>query len=194
MSVNKSFFEDLLKDRKLSLRQLSKRLEILPSQLSQTFNGKRRMQITEAVKIAQVLGAPLNEVMIAAGIEEARMNARRCTVVGCMSGAGEVVLKGPDAVIRTLLPDGLPPEAVAIQARTDESALSWMDGWLFFMAGEHKPEEMAGRFCRVQITDGPQVMATIRRGYEAGTYNLSGPTSMASQRLDWASPVLITKN
>ncbi|NTE96731.1 helix-turn-helix domain-containing protein [Agrobacterium tumefaciens] len=194
MSVNKSFFEDLLRDRKLSLRQLSKRLDVLPSQVSQTFNGKRRMQITEAVKIAQILGAPLNEVMIAAGIEEARMNARRCNVVGCMTGTGEVAVKEPDAVIRTLLPDGLPPDAVAIQARTDETGLSWMDGWLFFVCGENKPEDSVGRFCRVQISGGPQVMATVRRGYESGTYNLSGPTSMSSKRLDWASPVLLTRN
>lgn len=194
MVVNKSFFLDLLQDRGMSLRTLAKRLEILPSQLSLTFSGTRRMQIAEAVKIAQILGASLNEVMVNAGIEEARTDRRRCKVIGFLNGKGEVEPCDPDAITRTLIPEGLPAECEAIQARTSDTALAWADGWVFFTNGKQDPDELKGRFVRAKVKDGPEVVATIRRGYEPGTYNLSGMSNLVSQRLEWASPILLTRH
>lgn len=194
MDVNKPFFLDLLRDRRMSLRTLAKRLDILPSQLSLTFSGTRRMQIAEAVKIAQVLGAPINEVMVNAGIEEARTDRRRAKVIGFMNGKGEIEPCPIDSTDRTLIPEGLARECDAIQARTSETPLAWADGWVFFTNGKHEPEELVGRFVRTKIKDGPEVLATIRRGYEPGTFNLSGMTNLVSQRLEWAAPILLTRH
>jgi len=192
METNKAFFEDLIRDRRLSLRQLAKRMDILPSQLSLTFNGKRRMQISEAVKIAQILGTPINEVMVNAGIEEAAMGRKRCKVVGAMAGIG--VVNKTANIERTIAPEGLPTDSMAIQARTAETPLSWMDGWVFFCTVKQSPEELLSRFCYIGIDDGQEVMATIQRGYTPGTYNLSGPYQASSQRLSWACPVVQTRN
>ena len=190
--VNKTFFSDLLVDRGMSLRQLAKRLDVLPSQLSLTFNGKRRMQMAEAVRISQVLGAPLSEVMAAAGIAEA--TSRRCRVEGILGGDGFVAPVGEGEIERVLVPDGLPEGCTAVQARTLESQLAWMDGWVFFCNGAQPPEELAGRFCLVTLADDRRLLATVRRGYATGTFNLSGPVTILSQRVKSASPVLMTRN
>ncbi len=194
MTVNKSFFLDLLKDRSMSLRTLAKRLDILPSQLSLTFSGVRRMQISEAVKIAQILGAPLNEVMVQAGIEEARTDRRRCEVIGFMNGRGEVEKPPQGEVDRTLIPEGLSADVRAVQARTAHSKLDWMDGFLMFCNGKQEPDELLGRLVWAKIQGGNEVIATVRRGYSPGTYNLSGPFVLESQRLEWAAQILLTKH
>lgn len=190
--VNKAFFDDLLVSKSMSLRQLAKRMDILPSQLSLTFSGKRRMQMAEAVRISQLLGAPLNEVMASAGIVEA--TARRCKVVGVLNGDGFISEVDKDSIERVMMPDGMPAEVVAVQARTAESPLAYMDGWVMFCNGEHAPEEMLDRFCSVKLTDGRQLLGTIRRGYSPGTFNVSGNVPLLNQRVTVASPVLLTRH
>lgn len=194
MDVKKSFFLDLLRDKRMSLRTLAKRMDILPSQLSLTFSGVRRMQIAEAVKIAQVLGAPINEVMVNAGIEEARTDRRRCKVVGFLNGDCEVDAPADGVIDKTLMPEGLSSECEAIQARTVGTPMAWADGWVFFSTEKQDPDDLEGRFVRAKIKDGPEVLATIRRGYEPGTFNLSGPRNLVSQRIDWAKAIVLTRH
>ena len=193
MAVNKRFFEDLMRDRRISLRSVARQLDMLPSQLSLTLSGKRRMQIAEAVKIGQILGAPMAEVMIAAGIEEARTDRRRCNVIGHLTGTGQVEMVDKGAVERVTVPDGLPDEVCAIQARTIDSPFSYMDGWLYYVHAEkQEPGELIGCFTLAKLENGPLVMGTLRRGYSTGTYNVhSGPQNLTSQRLEWASKVIM---
>lgn len=190
--MNKQFFDDLLVSRSLSLRQLAKRMDVLPSQLSLTFNGKRRMQMAEAVRLSQLLGASLNDVIAAAGITGT--TARRCRVVGVLGGDGMVSTVEGDAIERVMVPDGMPEEVNAIQARTSDSPLAWMDGFVFFVNGEQAPQELLDRFSLVRLEDGRQVLATLRRGYTPGTFNLSGFTPLQNQRVAAASPVLLTRH
>lgn len=194
MPTNKKFFEDLLRDRRMSLRQLSKRLDILPSQISLTFNGKRRMQASEAVRIAQILGAPLNEVMLNAGIEEVRTDRNRVTITGYMNGQYEVIPADPGAIERTPLPDGLPSDSRAIQCRTAGTPVAFTDGWMLFCNGKQEPEELLGTFCVAKIQGGSEVIGTLSKGYELGTYSLHGPVPRTSQRLEWAARILITRH
>lgn len=195
MEVNRPFFDGLLKDRRLSLRELARRMEMLPSQLSLTFKGVRRMQITEAVKISQILGAPVAEVMVAAGIEEAKMARARATIVGIYTAEGHVIPN--PSVERIVLPDGLPDECEAIQARTDGTAMAWIDGFITIAAplSADGIEALIGRYARVKIKDGPEVIATIRRGYEPNTYNLAGPVgTLTNQVVEMAAPIYLTKH
>ena len=53
---------------------------------------------------------------------------------------------------------------------------------------------MMGRFSIIKIKDGPWVAATIRRGYRAGTHNLTGPYAQDNVALEAATPVLVTRN
>lgn len=193
MPVNKRFFEDLMKDRRLSLRSIARQMDMLPSQLSLTLSGKRRMQIAEAVKIGQILGASMAEVMIAAGIEEAKSDRRRCNVIGHFLGTGQVELVDKGAVERVTVPDGLPDDVFAIQARTIDSPYSYMDGWLYYGNSDRQDaSELIGCLCLVRLEKGPLVFGTIRRGYNSGTYNVQyGPNNLTSQRVEWASKLLM---
>lgn len=69
-----------------------------------------------------------------------------------------------------------------------------MDGWVFFCCSTEEIEPHSiGRFCLAKIEAGDTIMATVRRGYRDGTYNLSGPYSAESVRLSWATPIIITR-
>lgn len=181
--------------KKLSLRAMGAKMGMTHSQLSLMLSGQRRLQLDEAAQLADLLGVPLHRVAEAAGVGKPRANGRRVEVIGSMGGAGMIELYPQGVIERTVAPDaGLPDNMVAIQARTADTQLSWMDGFVFFCcrAEEIEPDAV-GRFCLAKVTDGAAVLATVRRGYRDGTFNLSGPYSKDSERLDWATPILVTR-
>lgn len=194
MTVDRRFFDTLMANKKLSLRALASRMDMKHSQLSLTFSGQRRMQLDEATKLAEIFGVPLHRIAEAAGVADARSNGKRVDVLGAMTGSGAVEIYGDGVIERTIAPDGLPDNIIAVQAHTVDSPNSWMDGFVFFCVKPSQVEPDAiGRFCFAKIEDGPAVMATVRRGYRVGTFNLSGPYAKDSERLEWASPVLLTR-
>lgn len=187
MATDKQFFKNLMEEQQVSLRQVAAKMGLGHSQLSLTFSDKRRMQLDEAAQLAKIFGMPLARVAEAAGISLSKSST--IPLLGIMAGDGTVeLLQKPE---RTPAPDGLPEGIIAIQARSADSSNAWLDGWNFFC---QEPKDVArgieGRFCYVQITDGPRALATVRRGYNLGTYNLSGPYSAESVSLDWAALVL----
>lgn len=190
MATDKRFFKALMAQQKLSLRAVAAMMGMGHSQLSLTFSDKRRMQLDEANKLAKIFGVSLAQVAEAAGIAGVRDN--RLPMLGFLRGDGAVsLLEKPE---RTPAPAGLPEGAVAIQAHTADSANAWLDGWLFYCARSHEVAgDAVGRFCYAQVADGPLVLATVRRGYQLGTFNLSGPYAAESVILEWAAPVLLAK-
>lgn len=190
MTVDKRFFKALMAQQKLSLRAVATKMGMGHSQLSLTFSGKRRMQLDEANQLAKIFGVPLARIAEAAGITG--VSDMRLPMLGVMRGDGTVELL--DKPTRTPSPDGLPEGVIALQAHTADSVNAWLDGWSFFCV---RPREVAGdavgRFCYVKIASGPQVLATVRRGYQVGTFNLSGPYAAESVVLEWASPVLLSR-
>lgn len=191
MTTDKQFFKGLMDQHKLSLRAVAAMLGLGHSQLSLTFSDKRRMQLDEAAKLAKIFGVPLSRIAEAAGISLG--HDARVPLLGCMRGDGSVDLfRTPE---RTPAPDGLPEDVVAIQARSADSSNAWLDGWNFYF---QPPTDVAGdalgRFCYVQVLGGPVVLATVRRGYHPGTFNLSGPYSAESVTLEWATPVLLARS
>lgn len=195
MEVNRTFFENLMADRRLSLRALASRMGLSHSQLSLTFSGTRRMQLEEACKLAEIFGVPLQQIAQNAGIAGAARAGRRVTVMGALRGNGEVELNTDHPIERVVCPDGLPENIEAIQARTADSSLAWMDGWVFFFDPTTKSlNEGISRFCFIRLEDGRHVLATIRRGYAEGTCGLSGPFTSENERLDWAKPIILTRH
>lgn len=193
MLVDKRFFTDLMSDKRISLRSLARQMEMLPSQLSLTLSGKRQLKITEAVKLSQMLGAPLAEVMVRAGIQEAKTQRRRCRVIGHLNGNCEVIPLEEDIAERVVMPDGLPDDAVAIQARTQDTPISWIDGWVFFVAAEQQDaNELIGHFCRVTMDNGTETIGTVRRGYDSGMFSITCGSNTRNERVKWVSKILIT--
>lgn len=194
MPVDRRFFESIMAQKKLSLRALASRMDMKHSQLSLMFSGQRRMQLEEATKLAEIFGVPLHKIAEAAGVADARSNGRRVSVIGAMRGDGTVDMYGDDVIERATAPEGLPDGTVAVQAHTEGSPAAWLDGWVFFGGRSLEVEPDAiGRLCFAKIEDGPTVVATVRRGYRMGTFNLTGPYVTESVRLEWAAPVIITR-
>jgi transcriptional regulator with XRE-family HTH domain len=193
-SVDRRYFESLMQGKELSLRGLAKRMSMSHSQLSLTFSGHRRMQLSEASELASIFGEPLNRIVEAAGISVRNTGTSRVSVIGAMQGDGTVLMHQEGVIERTTAPEGMPDDSIAIQARTAGSALDWLDAWLFFAP---KPDgvdsAILGRFALCRIKDGPIVLASVRRGYAERTFNLRGPFSADSVRLDYATPVLFSR-
>lgn len=184
-----------MQSRELSLRCLAQRMGMSHSQLSLTFSGARKLQIDEAAQLSSIFGRPLHEVVEAAGVDVRTMVGQRVSVIGAMRGDGTVELASEDVAERTSAPEGIPEDGIAIQARTAGSAMDWLDGAVFFCLRPDGMDPAAlGRFCFCQVKDWPAVMASVRRGYRENSYNLRGPYSADSVKLESAAVVLATRN
>jgi len=192
--INKRYFENLMADRRLSLRALATRMGMQHSQLSLTFSGARKLQLEEAAMLSSIFGEPLHRIFEAAGVNVTPVAGNRAQVIGTIGGDGTVSLYGPEIVERTNAPDGLPPESIAVQARTAGSQLGWMDGWVYFCRPHNGVDPaLYGSLCLVKIKGGPPVVATVARGYKEGTVNLSGPYAAESVKMEWGTPVLLIR-
>jgi hypothetical protein len=193
-NVNKQYFLDLMAGRNLSMRNLAAKLGMKHSQLSLTFSGVRRMTLDEASQLSSVFGVALHEIVMAAGVSVRPAKGRRVNVVGFVGREGVVTVNPKDVVERTDAVPDLPESCVAIQFRTGDTPLSWMDTWIvFFSPIDVVSPDALGRFSVCKIKDGPIVVATPKRGYREGTFNLTGPSTQESVVLDWATPLLLCR-
>lgn len=193
-AVNGKFFLDLMKDRDISMREMAAKMGFgHHAQLSRIFKGERRMQLDEAVKLAELLRIRFDEVIANAGYPQIVQSGLRVRVVGALNGKG--IVEKISSTERAVAPAGLPAETIAIQARCADTPLSWLDTWVFFcLPPSGTKETVIGRFCYAKIKDGPEVLANVRRGYSAGSYNLSGPHEAQNVVLEWAEPIILTRN
>lgn len=193
--VNRRYFESLMQGKDLSLRALAKRMGMSHSQLSLAFSGDRKLQLDEAAQLSSIFGEPLHRIVENAGVAVRTFTNHRVSVIGAMVGDGTVDLHEEGVIERTHAPEAMPDNGVAVQCRTSGSALDWMDGWLFFFPQPDGVDSaILGRFAFCKIKGGPAVMASVRRGYQEGSFNLRGPYSADSVRLEAAAPVLFSRN
>ena len=193
--VNKRYFESLMQGKELSLRGLAQRMGMSHSQLSLTFSGDRKLQLDEAAMLASIFGEPLHRIVENAGVAVRTLVNNWVSVIGAMQGDGTVLMHEEGVIERTTAPEGIPEDGIAVQARTAGSALDWLDGTVFFMPRVQGVDSaILGRFALCKIKGGPFVMASVRRGYQDNTYNVRGPYSADSVRLESATPVVISRN
>ncbi len=176
MSMNRRFFDNLLADRRMSLRALAREMGMKHSQLSLTLSGARRLQLDEAVKLSDIFGVPLQVVAANAGAAAQFQEGARISVAGAMRGSGVVEPLPAGVVERVMvLPGFTYPDMSAVQARTADTPLAWMDGMVFVCRPMVSEIEGLGRLCLLTLDSGLEVVATPRRGYRPNTYNLAGP-------------------
>lgn len=65
--IDTRWFQNQLADKRLSQRQLAKRMDLDPAAVSLMLRGKRKMTANEAVEIANMLGVSADEVLMRAG-------------------------------------------------------------------------------------------------------------------------------
>lgn len=192
--VKKQFFLDHMAGRKLSMRGLAKKMGMQHSQLSLTLSGQRKMTLEEAAQLSQIFGVPVAEIISAAGISTRPAAGKRVSVVGFVGKDGAVTMSPKDMIERTDAPSQLPDNAIAIQFRTSDSPLSWMDSWVAFLVPRDTVSpESYGRISLCKIKDGPLVIAMPKRGYRENTFNLSGPFVKENAVLEWSAPLLVCR-
>lgn len=174
------------------MRGLAQRMGMQHSQLSLTFNGQRKLSLDEAAQLSQIFGVPLSDIAMNAGVSVRPTAGRRVSVIGFVGNDGVVTMNPPDVIERADAPCDLPDECVAVQCRTADTPLSWMDSWVMFCRPASEVDsQVVGRFSLVKIKDGPVVVATVKRGYRDGTCNLAGPYQRENVVLDWATPFIV---
>ena len=193
MNIDKAWFQEKLAARKLSQRKLAKILEIDPSSVTVMLQGRRKMTMGEAQTIAGQLALPVTEVMRRAGID-VRDDIKKIPVGGYI-GKGSVATllpKGTHDMIEA--PADVPATGFALQVRISSSP---HDGWMTFVDGsQREPGELLDKAAIVALADGRLICAVLRRGYKAGTHNLTlmpDPGVMENQPVAWASPILWIK-
>lgn len=184
------WFHDRMAERKISQRELARRIGIDPAGLSLTLRGKRTMRMHEAVDLARLLGVPLLELLVRSGVDHP-MPPGDIAVTGWLDAHGEVHCEPDLGAIQR--PHGLPTDTTAVQCRTAGSDLDYMDGWLLFVSRPVEPPTIdhLGRLCLVRLTGSVIYLAQLRRGYAPGRWNLAGPVAHATDvAVDWTAPVL----
>lgn len=174
-TVDTKWFQDRLKDKRLSQRKAAHLLGMDPATFSLLLAGKRKMNIDRATEIARLIGVPLATVVAKAGvIVNEATGARSLPVVGWINGDSVAELDWNEQRHRVDAHGDLPPDTVAIQWRTTQSVLDICDGWLLMVTPprEVDPAEDLGRWGLVGIKGGKTVAAKIARGYTPGHYNL----------------------
>jgi len=182
-------------DKRLSLRGLAKLLGMSHSQLSLTFSGDRRLQIDEATQLASVFGEPLHKIIEAAGISVPSMGLQRVPVVGYVKGDGTVAPVPAGSAERTVAPEGVPADGIALQWRTALSPLEWVDGMVSFCAQPSGiSASVLGRLAYIQIEGGPAVVGMLRRGYKDKTHNIAGTYHAEDVTIEWATPLIYSRH
>ncbi len=191
--MNTQWFRDRLADKKLSLRGLSKMLNIDPSAGSLMLRGMRRMTPHEAHQIATILGVPLNEVMRQAGID-VQEDVRKTPVAAFMDAEGTVTAMPNGTHDLVQGPADLPVGSYCVQVRSPNSI---KDGWLLFTSpAQVPPATVIDSLCVVATTAGQHLVGVVRRGYRRQSCNLVlWPSSQMLTDVDmaWASQVLWVK-
>lgn len=183
--MDTKWFVDKLADKRMSQRQLAKRMHLDSSAISLTFRGKREMKLTEAAAIAQLLGVPLDEVLQHAGVHEAT-KGKSASVMYLLDEHGETY--EPPEKIDVEAPAGLPAGCIAIQSRIGDHT----DGWLYFlMPPKGINPETVGRFSAVKLHKGVVILGTVSRAYVRNRWTVRNSRITAKDVvIDWAEPIL----
>jgi len=188
--VNQTWFQERLRDLKLSQRQLAKKIGLDPAAVSLMFAGRRAMSMDEAKAIADQLLVPVTEVMRQAGIEVLD-DVRKVPIAGYVGADCAVTLLPAGTHDMVLAPADVPHGSFAIQHRAVNSIY---DGWINFISGlQQTAEDGIDRLAIVALKDGRLLRGIIRRGYKRGLYNLilvPDGTVLENQEIAWTARVL----
>lgn len=196
--VDTPWFKTVLLEKKISGRQLAKKMHLDPSAVSLMLRGKRKILIEEAAQLADILTIPIIEVLRHTGLPDIGSETmRRVPVGGTINGKGEVMFTSPKSQAYVDAPNDVPHDGLALVASTAGSKLAYLDGALFFTTAKRQtPAECLQRLCIVQAhgNDSLPFIAAVSRGLARDTYHLfemcSERPALENARVDWASPVL----
>lgn len=218
-TINSQWFHDQMAAQDLTFRELAKRVKLDAGALCNTVNGKRKMSLRDAAKLAEVFSQPIDVVLAQAGVptKEVTATAHSVKVLGWVGDGFKVLWgkpKGPGEVAFPAIGAGAAKNVVALRSQTAGTALDSLDGALVFLKapamGQAATEkgsssrvaaELLGKLCVVQIaTDGAAkgtwYLGSLKRGYESGLYtlmSLAGQVLKEDVQIASVSPVIWLK-
>lgn len=178
VKFNKRWFQNRLMDRSLSQAQAARLLNMQASALTRIFNGERRLQMDEAIELARIVSAPLDEVMLQAGMS-LPASKHRATIRGVVE---------PDCSVHDGKRRGSVEAPMAGLEALDVPSKHWT---LFYRESTSISPEAIGRMALVETRDGKRLVGHPQPG-DRSRYNLAklcGET-LENLTLVSASPIL----
>ncbi len=197
--LNAQWFKDRLADKQISQRKLSKLLDIDPAAVSYMLRDKpiREMKMDEAIAFASIVGVPLEDVLVNAGLDLPAEGRGMATVIGHVDPTGELRRGSVEAPRRVPAPPEAPAGLAAARFKTPMSAAAALDGWLIYFDDSvtRVSPEAAGRLCVAVLGNhGRAVVGIVNRGYARGSFTVHpwtpGAAPMENVMLEKAAPIL----
>lgn len=187
--IDTEWFVEQLRARKISQRGLARALGLDIWSVWHMLRGGRRMQIVEARQIADILGVPVTEILRHAGLEE--VTVQMVPIIGIVRGSGAVTLE-TKPVDQVAAPMELPPDAIALLARTARTPLQFADGCVFYTRLTRTVDEAAvGRLALVKPVGHQPILRLVKRTRSADQYRLVLLREDRSPvQLEWAAPIM----
>lgn len=196
--INTRWFHSQLESQGLTQRKLAQHLRKDPSAISLALKGKRRISLSEATEMARLFCVPIDEVLTQAGIKiHEPKSAKSLSVSGWIDGEFNVHQEPPKGPRAVPVPVFGGKGIRVLRFQTTGTGLDGIDGALVYYKPTGRVDSGCnGKLCVVEIDGGGVKLATVRNGYQSGTFNLSkmdGKLMEESVILDSASPVLWMK-
>ncbi|HXF44889.1 MAG TPA: helix-turn-helix transcriptional regulator [Burkholderiaceae bacterium] len=191
--VDKTWFEERLKERGISLCELGRRLAVDVWSIYHTFSGKREMRLIEAEYIAEILNVSLIEVIRHAGIRVAEFHV---PLAGHIDGEGVVHLTAKSSeppVGETVAPADFSLEGLALLCIAESGPLTPLNGWVFFTGrpATRIGSDLLGRLVIAKPTKASLRLCRLARE-SSMTYAVApalGGHPLCVGKVDWAAPV-----
>lgn len=151
----------------INQRDLSERIGLDPGAMSRTIAGRRRLQVSEANKIATLFGKSLLDVLENFGIADPGVKTDLVPIILSATKGGMLTpLSGKDTV------PNLPsfPEAKYVTQWREPG--SPFDGWLFYMTAITTDIEVT-RLAVIHLADGRSALGVLSKSYVPGRYRVS---------------------
>ncbi len=165
--TNTKWIAEQLLALNINQRDLSERIGLDPGAMSRTIAGRRRLQVSEANKIATLFGTSLMDVLENFGIADPGVKTDLVPIILTAADKGKLTsLPGKDTVPN--LPS-FPEAKFVVQWREHGSPF---DGWLFYVTAISQDIEVE-RMCVIHLADGTAVMGVLSKAYVPGRYRVS---------------------
>lgn len=195
--MDTKWFRARLEESGVTQRHLAKTLDLDPAAVSYMLRGKRKMQMAEAAEIARMIGTPIDEVLLHAGIDIQKAPAGAdVAIVGTIQAASGEIQHTPDGKRTRKAPavTGLPKGASALRIEGEGAEAGWT---LYYVPRDQVEAGAVGQLAVVTLPGRRgQYVRIVERGDEAGTFNLRAwprGRDLDNARILAANPVIWIK-
>ncbi len=138
-------------------------------------NGQNDYDDKDAAKYAKAFKVSAGWLLTGEGSPTSK--SIRHPVVNYVAGGSELVpiddFPQGEGIEEVELPQGVPANAVVVKVKGESMHPRYYDGeYLVYVRDGRGPDELIGRECVVELTDGRKMVKTIRRGSRKGLFRL----------------------